>query len=46
MSEHRLPFDTVFLLNRYFEIVGRAVEDFPAAISTSSSVTVRLRCSD
>jgi adenylate cyclase len=27
LTEHRLPFDTVFLLNRYFEIVGRAVED-------------------
>ncbi|MBM6592692.1 adenylate/guanylate cyclase domain-containing protein [Microvirga pudoricolor] len=25
-SEDRLPFDTVFLLNRYFEIVGHAVE--------------------
>ena len=25
-AEHWLPFDTVFLLNRYFEIVGEAVE--------------------
>jgi adenylate cyclase len=27
LTEHRLPFDTVFLLNRYFEVVGKAVED-------------------
>ncbi|MDF2810876.1 MAG: 2Fe-2S iron-sulfur cluster binding protein [Microvirga sp.] len=27
LTEHRLPFDTVFILNRYFEIVGKAVED-------------------
>jgi adenylate cyclase len=27
LTERRLPFDTVFLLNRYFEAVGRAVED-------------------
>jgi adenylate cyclase len=26
MSESRLPFDTVFLLNRYFQLVGEAVE--------------------
>ncbi|RDI59605.1 adenylate/guanylate cyclase domain-containing protein [Microvirga subterranea] len=26
LSEHRLPFDTVFILNRYFEVVGQAVE--------------------
>jgi adenylate cyclase len=26
-TEDRLPFDTVFLLNRYFEIVGHAVEN-------------------
>lgn len=26
LSDHRLPFDTVFLLNRYFALVGRAVE--------------------
>lgn len=26
MSEGRLPFDTVFLLNRYFQMVGEAVE--------------------
>ncbi|MDK1388928.1 adenylate/guanylate cyclase domain-containing protein [Sinorhizobium sp. 8-89] len=26
IAEHRLPFDTVFLLNRYFEMVGEAVE--------------------
>jgi adenylate cyclase len=27
LTEKRLPFDTVFILNRYFETVGRAVED-------------------
>jgi adenylate cyclase len=27
LSEKRLPFDTVFLLNRYFEVVGHAVEE-------------------
>jgi adenylate cyclase len=27
LTEKRLPFDTVFLLNRYFEVVGHAVED-------------------
>ncbi len=27
LTEHRLPFDTVFILNRYFEVVGKAVED-------------------
>ena len=27
LTESRLPFDIVFLLNRYFAIVGRAVED-------------------
>ncbi|WP_113132211.1 adenylate/guanylate cyclase domain-containing protein [Rhizobiales bacterium] len=27
IAEHKLPFDTVFLLNRYFEMVGEAVED-------------------
>ena len=27
LSEHRLPFDVVFILNRYFELVGRAVTD-------------------
>jgi adenylate cyclase len=27
LTERRLPFDTVFLLNRYFEVVGRAVEE-------------------
>ncbi|MQV96318.1 2Fe-2S iron-sulfur cluster binding domain-containing protein [Sinorhizobium medicae] len=26
IAEHRLPYDTVFLLNRYFEVVGEAVE--------------------
>ncbi|MDI7860691.1 adenylate/guanylate cyclase domain-containing protein [Rhizobiaceae bacterium n13] len=26
LAEHKLPFDTVFLLNRYFETVGEAVE--------------------
>jgi len=26
LSERRLPFDTVFVLNRYFESMGRAVE--------------------
>lgn len=26
-TERRLPFDTVFLLNRYFEAVGQAVEE-------------------
>jgi adenylate cyclase len=27
LSERRLPFDIVFLLNRYFEVVGHAVEE-------------------
>jgi len=27
LTEHRLPFDTVFILNRYFEVVGQAVEN-------------------
>jgi adenylate cyclase len=27
LTEERLPFDIVFLLNRYFAIVGKAVED-------------------
>lgn len=27
LTETRLPFDIVFLLNRYFSVVGRAVED-------------------
>jgi adenylate cyclase len=27
LSENRLPFDTVFILNRYFDVVGQAVED-------------------
>jgi adenylate cyclase len=27
LTERRLPFDTVFILNRYFETVGQAVED-------------------
>jgi adenylate cyclase len=27
LTERRLPFDTVFILNRYFEAVGESVED-------------------
>lgn len=27
LAERRLPFDTVFILNRYFEAVGQSVED-------------------
>jgi adenylate cyclase len=27
LAEHRLPFDTVFLLNRYFAEMGSAIED-------------------
>jgi adenylate cyclase len=27
LTEKRLPFDTVFILNRYFEVVGQAVEE-------------------
>ncbi|MEZ0170797.1 adenylate/guanylate cyclase domain-containing protein [Microvirga sp. TS319] len=27
LTERRLPFDTVFILNRYFEVVGHAVEE-------------------
>ncbi|WP_112661611.1 adenylate/guanylate cyclase domain-containing protein [Microvirga flavescens] len=27
LSERRLPFDTVFILNRYFDVVGHAIED-------------------
>ena len=26
ISEHKLPYDVVFLLNRYFEAVGDAIE--------------------
>lgn len=26
ISEHKLPYDVVFLLNRYFEVVGNAIE--------------------
>ncbi len=26
IADHRLPFDTVFLLNRYFAVIGKAVE--------------------
>jgi len=27
LTERRLPFDTVFILNRYFEVVGQSVEN-------------------
>lgn len=27
LSEHRLPYDTVFLLNRYFDAMGKAIEE-------------------
>ena len=27
LAEHRLPYDVVFFLNRYFETVGRAIEE-------------------
>ena len=27
LAEHRLPYDVVFFLNRYFEAVGRAIDD-------------------
>jgi adenylate cyclase len=27
VAEHKLPYDVVFLLNRYFDVVGRAIED-------------------
>jgi len=27
LAEHRLPYDVVFFLNRYFETVGRAIDD-------------------
>jgi len=27
LAEHRLPYDVVFFLNRYFEAVGRAIAD-------------------
>jgi adenylate cyclase len=27
LAEKRLPFDTVFILNRYFEVVGHAIEE-------------------
>ncbi len=27
LAEHRLPYDVVFFLNRYFEAVGRAIEE-------------------
>jgi adenylate cyclase len=27
LTERRLPFDTVFILNRYFEVVGHAIEN-------------------
>ena len=37
-SEGRLPYDVVFLLNRYFRAMGRRSRR-PAAGSTSSSAT-------
>ena len=43
-AEHRLPYDVVFLLNRYFAVVGKAVEQ-PADGSTSSSAMAPWRCS-
>ncbi|HEV8441796.1 MAG TPA: adenylate/guanylate cyclase domain-containing protein [Methylomirabilota bacterium] len=27
LAEHRLPYDVVFFLNRYFEVVGQAIEE-------------------
>ncbi|OLP62328.1 adenylate cyclase [Xaviernesmea oryzae] len=33
MSQQHLPFDTVFLLNRYFEMVGEAVENSGGVIN-------------
>ncbi|MGA7268779.1 MAG: adenylate/guanylate cyclase domain-containing protein, partial [Aestuariivirga sp.] len=27
LAEHRLPYDTVFILNRFFDVVGHAVEE-------------------
>ena len=31
LADHRLPYDIVFLLNRYFAVVGKAVEQWAAA---------------
>ncbi|MGO7888901.1 hypothetical protein ACC740_39145, partial [Rhizobium ruizarguesonis] len=33
MTETRLPFDFVFLLNRYFAIIGKAVEQSGGRVS-------------
>jgi len=27
LSEHKLPYDVVFILNRYFAAIGEAVEE-------------------
>ena len=43
-AEKRLPFDTVFILNRYFEVVGHAIEE-AGGTSTSSSATGCWLCS-
>ena len=39
LSENKLPYDVVFILNRYFRAMGEAIERRPAAASTSSSAT-------
>ena len=44
LSEGRLPYDVVFVLNRYFAAMGRAVEAVEDT-STSSSATALWRCS-
>ena len=37
LADRRLPFDTVFLLNRYFSVVGKAVERAGGASTVSSA---------
>jgi adenylate cyclase len=44
LSEGRLPYDVVFVLNRYFAAMGRAVEAVGGHV-TSSSATALWRCS-
>ena len=45
LADQRLPFDIVFLLNRYFRRSSARPSRRPAAGSTSSSAMARWRCS-
>ena len=39
MAEHKLPYDVVFFLNRYFEAVGTAITRRRRRAPTSSPAT-------